>query len=189
MPWRRLRDRNYDPKLKEILPGQTVGFDISWFSLVSLLALQTRVCCLDLQCICYVRLLWRPTQDWKVAGLGSFASSSTPRLRLLLCFSERDVWSRQSSTSFMPCKQSYICRETKSSLYVFASLGRFLEDLLKGTSSLLSQRQITPLYNSLDYTAAHGNDFTSICWFSTMISSFQKFPFRWEDDKVGNYLL
>ena len=141
MPWRRLRDRNYDPKLKEILPGQTVGFDISWFSLVSLLALQTRVCCLDLQCICYVRLLLRPTQDWKVAGLGSFASSSAPRLRLLLCFSERDVWSRQSSTSFMPCKQSYIHRETKS----FASLGRFLEDLLKGTSSLLSQRQITPL--------------------------------------------
>ena len=38
-------------------------------------------------------------------------------------------------------QQSYIHRETKS----FASLGRFLEDLLKGTSSLLSQRQITPL--------------------------------------------
>ena len=133
----------------------------------------------------YVRLLLRPTQDWKVAGLRS--ASSTAVVRLLLCFSE--VWSRQSSTSFLPCKQSYICRETKSSLYVFASLGRFLEDLLKGTSSLLSQRQITHLYvyNSLDYTAANGNDFTSICWFSTMISSFQKFPFRWEDDKVGNY--
>ena len=42
--------------LKETLPCcQTVGFDISWFSVVSLLALQTRVwccCCIDLLCVC-----------------------------------------------------------------------------------------------------------------------------------------
>ena len=122
----------------------------------------------------YVRLLLRPTQDWKVAGLRS--ASSTAVVRLLLCFSE--VWSRQSSTSFL---QAEIERSKVFSVSLL--LGRFLEDLLKGTSSLLSKRQITPLYNSL-HSAVNENDKTSICWFSTMISSFQNFPFMWEDDKV-----